>query len=1013
MLLNFTDTITHVGHILIGFINVRSGTITGTCIFATQKHIAVNQRVARRILMVDDNVQLIRRILSGDDEAFSLLMRKHQKGVHALIWRKIGDFHIAEEITQDTFTQVYKKLWTLEDPGRFEGWLYVIANRRCINWIKRDKAKMDKLNMQSLENTRPEEVEEASYAHHISQQRDIEDTQRRQNLVKRLLQQLPESERTVVTLHYLGKMTAKEIGKFLGVSVNTIKSRLRRARQRLQENETLIRETLNGVQLSDTPLENVMRHIADLNPTPVPPAKKPLLPWAAVGAAVVLVIIFGMGGQYLLRFQQPYSFDAQSEPTIELVDEPILIEIVAKPAVRNQIGRTIIPGKNSGTGMQTSQPTLTTNAWNDDAAKFSTSQWTQSIGPKGSVVYDIFKAADGTVYAAAKTGLYRLTPDATWVLINADIPAGQYRVPMAEHQGTLYTVSLDAALASEDDGETWNVLGPRPKGIANGLIVTDASQKHDPKAPVTLYLALQEKGIFRSTNAGQQWMPLNNGLAGKRIYTVAAMGDTLFAGTNQGLYRLASSNWQQLLTDTAGAVYALTVSGSALYVGMASDVVFKETGKPYLSVPNYKYAPKRIFRSADLGASWTDITPTDESQIINLDSAIQILAAGKTLLVLGITEFRSSDGGKIWTPLRSNISAYMAPRFPAVTIDENTFYKVDAFGISRTTDAGESWHPFVNGMTGPEMDDLIALNNRLYMHTRGDLVQSSDAGETWKSAHFNTQQQTPQSDTDFYANIKLTIADNILYAISIQENKPSIFRTSVADNGLIPVHGVPAFEADTVPDGGTSRSYISHLLRKKRTQIGAFAVGNGTFYVKYRQRFFKWRPGNLKWTDTGFVGINPESALAVSGKTVYAGRPNGKLFQSLDSGDSWKDITSTLPIRVAHFKAMTFAGATICLATDKAVLISQTGEHWRVITDKTGKHTVIDRFATDGTTLYGAGDSGAYRLDAQGKWELLSAEVPNRVRSLVLSNDRLYVGTRYHGMFHISLTEQTHITNSF
>ena len=962
--------------------------------------------------MVDDNVQLIRRILSGDDEAFSTLMRKHQDGVHALIWRKIGDFHTAEEITQDTFIQVYKKLGTLEDLNRFEGWLYVIANRRCINWIKRNKAKMDRLNMQSLEDTPPEEVEKASYEYHISQQRETEITKHRQNLAKTLLQQLPESERTVVTLHYLGKMTAKEIGKFLGVSVNTIKSRLRRARKRLQaQEEKLVRETLNGVQLPDHLIENVMRHIADLNPTPAPPVKKPLLPWAAVGAAVVLVILFGIGSQYLLRFQQPYSFDAQSEPTIELVDEPILIEIVAKPAVRNQIGRTIIPGKNSGVGMQTSQTHLTTNAWDDAAAKFSASQWTQSIGPQGSIVHDIFKAADGTIYAAAKTGLYKLTPDATWVLINADIPAGQYRVPMAEHQGTLYTVSIDEVLASENGGEIWNALGPRPKGIASGLIVTTAAQKHDPKAPVTLYLALQEKGIFQSTDAGQRWTPLNNGLTGKRVYEVAAMGDLLFAGTNQGLYRFSSSNWQQLLADTPGAVYALTVSGSDLYVGIASDVVFKETDKPYLSVPNYKYAPKRIFHSADFGASWTEITPKDESQVINLDSAIQILAADKTLLVLGIAEFRSVDGGKTWTSLRSIINSYMAPRFPAVAIDENTFYKADAFGISRTTDAGESWHPFVNGMTGPLTHDLIALNNRLYMHIGGDLVQSTDAGETWESAYFKTHEHTPELDTDFYANIKLTIADNALYAISIQENKPSIFRTSVAGDELIPVHGVPAFEADAIPDGGTSRSYISHLLRKKRTQIGAFAVGGGTFYAKYRQRLFKWRPGDLEWMDTGFVGIDPVSALAVSGKTVYAGKPTGKLFQSLDSGDSWKDITSTLPISIAHFKEITFAGSTICLATDKGVLISQTGEHWRVISDKTSMPTIIDRFAVDGTTIYGVGDSGAYRLDAHGKWELLSPEVPNGIQSLVISNDRLYVGTDDNGMFHISIEEQMDIAN--
>ena len=964
--------------------------------------------------MVEDNVQLIRRILSGDDAAFGTLMRKHQNGVHALIWRKIGDFHIAEEITQDTFIRVYKKLGTLEDPNRFDGWLYVIANRLCINWIKRNKAKMDKLNMQSLENTPPEEVEEASYAHHTSHQRETEITNQRQNLAKTLLQQLPESERTVVTLHYLGKMTAKEIGKFLGVSVNTIKSRLRRARKRLQEEEeTLVRETLNGVQLSDNLIENVMRHIADLNPTPAPPVKKPLLPWAAFGAAVALVILFGIGSQYLLRFQQPYSFDAQSEPTIELVDEPILIDIIAKPAVRNQIGKTIIPGKNSGAGMQTSQTTLTTNAWDDDAAKFAASQWTQSIGPKGSVVYDMFEAADGTIYAAAKIGLYKLTPDATWVLINTDITTGQYRVPMTEYQGTLYTVSADEALASEDGGETWNALGPRPKGIANGIIVTAAIQKHDPKAAVTLYLALQEKGIFRSTDVGQRWTPLNNGLTGKRVYAVAAVGNTLFAGTNQGLYRLGSNNWQQLLTNTSGAVYALTVDENNLYVGMAPDVVYSESSKSFPNIPTPEALQKKVFLSADLGASWTEITPTDESQVINLASAIQILAAGKTLLVLGVAEFRSIDGGKTWTYLRSNNNSIYAPRFPAVATDENTFYKVDAFGVSRTTDAGESWHPFVNGMAGPLTHDLIALNNRLYMHIGADLVQSTDGGETWESARFNTHEHTPKLDPDFYANIKLTIADNLLYVISIQEGKPSLFRTSAIGDELIHVHGVPTFEAEAVPDDDISPSYMLHLFRKKRTKIGAFAIGGGTFYAEYRQQLFKWKPGNPEWTDTGLVDIDPESALAVSGETVYTGKPNGKLFQSLDSGDSWKDITSSLPLRFAHFKEITFAGSTICIATDKGVLISQTGEHWRVITDKTQMPTVIDRFAADSTTIYGVSDSGAYRLDTHGKWELLFSELPSEIRAFVLSNDQLYVGTRDHGMFHISLEEQMHIANSF
>ncbi len=966
--------------------------------------------------MVDNTIELIRRILSGDDEAFSLLMRKHQKGVHALIWRKIGDFYIAEELTQDTFIQAYKKLGTLKDPRRFKGWLYVIANRRCLNWIKRNKAKMNALDMQSLENTLSEEIEEASYVHHTSHQRETEITQYRRNLVKTLLQELPESDRTIVTLYYLGKMTTKEIGKFLGVSVNTVKSRLRRARKRLQE-EALVRETLNGVQLPDTLIENVMRHIADLNPTPAPPAKKPLLPWAAVGAAVVLVILFGSSSQYLLRFQQPYSFDAHSEPTVELVDEPIYLEIVAKPAVRHQSGRTIIPGKNSGTGMQTSKTSFTTNA-DDNPAKFSASQWTQSGGPQGSVVYNLFAAADGTVYAAAKTGFYRLTPDATWVLLNADITRGQYRIPITEHQGTLYTVSTDEVFASEDGGETWNPLGPRPKGIASGLIVTAASQTHDPQTGITLYLALQERGIFRYTDTGQHWTPLNNGLVGRRIYTVAAMGNTLFAGTNRGLYRLRSSDWQQMLADVSGAVYTLTVNKNNLYVGVAPDVVYSESSKklPKRSRERLlKTLEKKVFHSADLGDSWTEITPTDESEVMNLESAIQILAVGKTLFVLGVTEFRSSDGGKTWTRLRSNINSLNVSIFPAVAITERIFYKADIYGISRTTDAGASWHPYVNGMTGPSMHDLTALNHRLSMHIGRDIVQSIDGGETWHSVHFNTHEDTPKLDKDFYRNIKLTIADNVLYAISIRENKPSLFRTSAAGNELIPIHGLPAFEeVEAAPNNDDILKYMWHLERKKYTHIGAFTVSGETFYAEYKRKLFKWKPGDPEWTDTGLVNFDFPSVVAVSGKTIYAGNGNRELFQSFDGGDSWKDITSTLPIPFTHFKEMTFVGSTVCIATDKGVLVSDTGEHWRVITDKNRTHTVIDRFAVDGTTLYGVGDSGAYRLDPHSRWELLSSDVPNSpIAALVISNDRLYAGTYDQGMFHISLKEQIDIANSF
>ncbi len=87
----------------------------------------------------EDDVQLIREILSGNDAAFGILVEKYQKSIQALAWRKINDFHYAEEIMQDTFLKAYKKLPTLRNPNQFAGWLHVTANRLCIDWLRKQK----------------------------------------------------------------------------------------------------------------------------------------------------------------------------------------------------------------------------------------------------------------------------------------------------------------------------------------------------------------------------------------------------------------------------------------------------------------------------------------------------------------------------------------------------------------------------------------------------------------------------------------------------------------------------------------------------------------------------------------------------------------------------------------------------------------------------------------------------------------------------------------------------------
>lgn len=190
--------------------------------------------------MRNDETALIQRTLTGDETAFASLVRKYQKQVHTLAWRKIGDFHIAEDITQETFLQVYQKLETLEDPTRFLRWVYVIADRLCIAWLRKNQR-----HTEPLEDANITEVETEAYSRYITTERARTFAEARRDVVAELLAKLKGTHRTTITLHYLEGMTYTEISNFLGVSENTVKSRLRRARQQLKQYEFMIQETVD------------------------------------------------------------------------------------------------------------------------------------------------------------------------------------------------------------------------------------------------------------------------------------------------------------------------------------------------------------------------------------------------------------------------------------------------------------------------------------------------------------------------------------------------------------------------------------------------------------------------------------------------------------------------------------------------------------------------------------------------------------------------------------------------
>ena len=952
--------------------------------------------------MQTNDVDLIRQVLDGDQGAFTTLVNKYQKSVHALVWRKIGDFHIAEEITQDVFLKVYKQLSTLKRPELFPGWLYVIATRDCVSWLRKKE-----LPTKSLDAMSTAELEEICYMHYEADRGETAAIEYRRELVKRLLQRLPESERTVVTLYYLAEMKSEEISRFLGVSSNTVRSRLRRARERLEKQEHLLHDVSSIFQLPPTLTENIMREIANIKPTS-PSASKPWLPWGLSFASTLLVILMmGFGPRALSRFQQPYNLDATSEMTIELVDASVVQALERKSDRLTQFGRADALGQNGGSGFQTESFLIAAAQADESDLPAAKPQWIQTKGPRGVSSAGLFLASDRTLYAIAKTGLYRLTETAdAWTLVSASGPNRKFNRVMTERDGNLYLLTPNELLVSTDEGKTWNSLGARPEGRAIALAITDTA----------MYLVLQTE-VFRSEDVGNQWHPIGKDLradnvpgAGDlnfRIWDALAIDNTLFVGTRHGLFRL-TDDWEKLPVPTSHGIKSLATAEDRLYVGTIIGLRGTPGWTPHASV---------LF-STDLGDSWTDITPASHQHPVKMIAAVEVVPAGETLMVMGSGgALLSHDHGKTWVDPAERGSLGTSGAYPVVALDENNFYKTNYHPseIIRSTDGGATWHPFMAGMVNSDVPHLITVKNVLYALTPTEMFKSADGGESWQSVGFNANGILETRGA------KVATAGGVLYASNSELDGVTLFRFSDAGDAFLPVEGVPDFEEDTLhteqlkkfmdTDKGDRNERLeqwkANLLRsvEERKTNGTFTVAEDTVFMEYRHKLYRWRRGETAWHDTGLedlegMPIGKGFTLAASINTVYAGKREGELFLSKDGGDTWHNITADLAFPFGYFKEILFAGSTVYVSTDMGVMHSRDGETWDVVTDAEGSELIIDRIAVDGTTAYGVADSGVYQVDTQTRaWKQIISELPHPATSFAIDGDTFYIGTKQNGVF--------------
>ena len=902
--------------------------------------------------MKNDDAKWVERTLAGDEDAFTALVKKYEKQIHAFVWRRVKDYHVAEEITQDTFLRAYEKLSTLRDPNRFSGWLYMIATRRFLTWIGEKR-----IPMQSLEAMSSAEVEALFYTQYMIEQTEKLATEKQREIVQYLLQKLPAHERTAVVLHYLSEMTCEEIGDFLSIPPSTIKSRLHRARKRLIKEEAIVQQTLGGFQRSDDLMEDIMNWIQ----TNEPGIRHPVNTLSATAEKTLYAVI---GDRSI------YKLPAGEE------------------------------------------------AWQLVNADFLR----QDSHNKGPIV-----AHNDTLYIVSSHELFASNDNgATWHAIGP-CPEGHIRELMITEEA--FYLCLDSGIFRSDDaGNSWT-------DISNGLDsrITEHSGIRTLQVWHDTFFLGTSLGIYR-LNAGiweHLQLPVDdivcvNALVVSEDHLYVAVSVNILAGDGtpeenfKRLWESEKRSWWIFRSADGGDSWTdITPADTSLIIGVLPQITLLAAGATLLLIGKDDGV---VARAIDSGDTWTSI---ESSGITPMQFSVGRTVAldERTFYTGGSTGIhRSTDGGQTWH------------RF-------NTRFESRVDGL-------------VSFVTGTTSNASAAL----YARVGPNLVRSTDGGRSWDAVNFTLEvnrllsKETPRI-------VQVVEAEGVLYAKGIRGGSTAIFRLS-ADGSVLNLisETSPSFKSTRLmchvlggrsfnfkderqmgqglivtfsstlhplsseliqenPDFGAER-FLKQLIQVQADSAlayelmweglwGNFAVSGETFYMEYNYKLYRWTPGETEWS---YIGVEETIELshdnlgrgfkiAASGETVYVGKRDGHLLQSLNAGTNWNDITSNLPLSLEHFIQIVFAGSIVHVATDKGVFRSKDGIDWSVLTDKTEEPVIIKSLAIVGDVVYGANDDGIYRLKSDtDTWEQVAPEISGIVTSLVVDENTFYVGTEHRGV---------------
>lgn len=177
--------------------------------------------------------ELAARIAEKDEDAFQILVNRHQTPVLNLVYRFIGDRSRSEDLAQEAFLQVWRSAKSYQRKSKFTTWLYRICVNLCLNEIKSARRKKW---LRFFENT-PNSMypENESLLDESPNPEDLLLARERNQQIATALQSLPENQRIALILKRYDNLSYEEIASVIGCSNSAVESLLVRAKRTLQK----------------------------------------------------------------------------------------------------------------------------------------------------------------------------------------------------------------------------------------------------------------------------------------------------------------------------------------------------------------------------------------------------------------------------------------------------------------------------------------------------------------------------------------------------------------------------------------------------------------------------------------------------------------------------------------------------------------------------------------------------------------------------------------------------------